>query len=297
MPPDDLTPIDETAEKKRLADERKNLKQDRKSQMKEVKARAKEIVRQERELELSSDAEPKGGSVFFVTLAIIVIWLGILALLVRLDVGGFGSGVLEPLLKDIPVINMILPSAQRSSPADDSAHHGDGEGMYGYRDIREAVDYIRELELELERAQHQAAAATEEVANLRATVARLQEFEDRQVEFQRIRNEFYEEIIYADGSLGPEGFRRFYESIDPAAAEALYRQVVIETEASKQVQDFARAYADMRPRSAAAIFEAMTDNLALVSRILATMNSDDRGAILAAMDADVAAQLTKIMEP
>jgi flagellar motility protein MotE (MotC chaperone) len=295
MPPDDITPIDEAAEKKRLADEKKNLKKDRKSQMQEVKARAKEIERQEKQLARDSDGDPKGGSVFAVTFVIIMIWLGILALLVRLDVGGFGSGVLRPLWGDVPVVNLILPPV--STPPIDGIDPDTGEVYYGYTNIREAVDYIRELELELERHQLLLAVNAEEVEELRAAVVRLQGFEDRQVEFQRIREEFYREVIYAENGPGPEGFRRYYEEIDPAAAEVLYRQAVQVTEASKEVQDFARAYSEMRPRDAAAIFEAMTDNLALVALILGTMNPNDRGTILGAMDADIAAQLTKIMEP
>ena len=35
----------------------------------------------------------------------------ILCLLIKLDVGGFGSGVLAPAFKDVPVINKILPEA------------------------------------------------------------------------------------------------------------------------------------------------------------------------------------------
>ena len=40
---------------------------------------------------------------------IVLIWLAILALLIKFDVGGLGSGVLRPVLKDIPVVNRILP--------------------------------------------------------------------------------------------------------------------------------------------------------------------------------------------
>ena len=48
---------------------------------------------------------------------------------------------------------------------------------------------------------------------------------------------------------------------------------------------------------AAAIFEEMTDNLALAAKILKVMEPDERGKILGVMDAEVAAKLTKIMNP
>jgi hypothetical protein len=48
----------------------------------------------------------------FITLLIIVIWLGIIVLLIKLDVGGFGSTVLRPMIKDVPYLNLILPEEE-----------------------------------------------------------------------------------------------------------------------------------------------------------------------------------------
>jgi flagellar motility protein MotE (MotC chaperone) len=68
-------------------------------------------------------------------------------------------------------------------------------------------------------------------------------------------------------------------------------------EESKEVKDYAAAYSSMKPKQAAAIFEAMPNDLKLAARILNVMDSDTRGKILGAMDSSVAAQLTKIMDP
>lgn len=57
------------------------------------------------------------------------------------------------------------------------------------------------------------------------------------------------------------------------------------------------AYSEMKPKQAAGIFEAMTNNLDLAAKILREMSAEDRGEILGVMDAEVAAKLTKIMEP
>ena len=65
----------------------------------------------------------------------------------------------------------------------------------------------------------------------------------------------------------------------------------------EEVENYAKAYAAMKPKQAAGIFEAMTDDLQLAAKILNRMSSDDRGNILGVMDPEVAAQLTKIMEP
>ena len=238
------------------------------------------------------EEETNSGSIFAVTFVIVLIWVAILCLIVKLDFGGFGSTVLAPILKDVPVINLILPGNTDVAVDDqDSASYG------GYNNLREAVDYIKELELELERAQSAENTSSDEVAQLRAEVERLKTFEDAQVEFQRIKTEFYEEVVYAENGPGIEAYRQYFEEIDPATAEYLYKQVVQQIEQSDEVEKYAQAYSEMKPAAAAAIFEEMTDNMDLIARILGAMEADERGAILAAMDSGVAARITKIMDP
>lgn len=280
--------VDTKAEKKRLKEERKKIKEEQKSQKKEAKQKAKEISAQE--AKLSEDEEAGGVSVFLVTLVIVIIWIGILGLLIKLDVGGFGSGVLAPVLRDVPVINKILPS-------DAVVTTDDQESYGGYTSLREAVEYIKTLELELEQAQSASNVDSETLEQMQAEIDRLKTFEDAQVEFERIKTEFYEEVVYAEKGPGPEEYQKYYESMDPATAEYLYKQVVQQNEADSQIQDYAQAYAEMKPKEAAGIFEAMTDNLELAARILNQMSAEDRGKILGVMDADVAARLTKIMDP
>lgn len=281
-------PIDKKAEKKRLKDERNKIKSDRKAQKKEAKQRAKEIA--EQEAKLAEDEEAGGVSVFLVTIVIVVIWVAILCLLIKLDVGGFGSGVLAPVLKDVPVVNKILPT-------DTTVTTDDGESYGGYTSLREAVDYIKELELQLEDAQAASTVDSEELAELRAEIERLQTFEDAQVEFERIKTEFYEEVVYAEKGPGAEEYQKYYQTIDPTTAEYLYKQVVQQQEIDKEIQNYAQAYAEMKPKQAASIFEAMTDDLDLAAKILDQMSAEDRGNILGAMDAEIAARLTRIMDP
>ena len=280
--------VDTKAEKQRLKEEKKKIKDEQKAQRKEAKKRAQEISAQE--AQLTEDEEAGGVSVFLVTVVIVVIWLAILCLLIKLDVGGFGSNVLAPVLKDVPVINKILP-AESVITTDDEEAYG------GYTSLREAVDYIKQLELELEQAQSSSNTDSEEMDQMRAEIERLQTFEDAQVEFERIKNDFYEEVVYADKGPGAEAYQKYYESMDPTTAEYLYKQVVQQQEASKEIKDYAQAYADMKPKEAAAIFENMTDDLELAAKILNQMSTEDRGKILGVMDPTVAARLTKIMDP
>ena len=84
-----------------------------KKQLKAAKKLEKKKRKQKNPDDLDGDEETVGGKilVFFVTIIIILIWLAIFAMLIKLDVGGFGSGVLAPVIKDVPYLNKILPDS------------------------------------------------------------------------------------------------------------------------------------------------------------------------------------------
>lgn len=280
--------VDVAQEKKKLDEEKKKLKQDEKKRKKEAKARAKEIAKQEASLE--DDSEGGAISAVAVTIFIVLIWLAILCLLIKLDVGGFGSNVLRPLLKDVPVVSWILPT-------DDTTETDDENAYDGYTSLREAVDQIHRLEQQLEQAQNISSADEEELTRLRAEVARLQTYEDNQINFERLMNQFYEDVIYAENGPGIDAYIEYYESINPTTAEILYAQAIAEQQVNAQMQAFASAYSEMRPSEAAAIFEAMENDLDLVADILGAMSAEQRGDILGAMTPAFAARITRLMSP
>ncbi|MDE6363788.1 MAG: hypothetical protein K2O40_06080 [Lachnospiraceae bacterium] len=285
---ENLSPDAPEMQLKQLKESQKAFKKEQKNQKKEARKRAKELENQERELDEQIDGT--NASVVIVTLFIIVIWLGILCLLVKMDVGGFGSNVLTPMLKDIPVINKILPTENGMESPKEKAYGG-------YNSIKDAVDYATELEKKLEQAQNTNTAYSEQIEALKAEVKRLQTFEDNQVNFQRIKEQFYEEVVYADNGPGAEEYREYYEEMDPTTAEALYKQVIQEEAVNNKMKDYVATYSNMDAKKAAGILGAMTDNLDLAADILMNLPAATRGSIMGEMDAAVAARITRIMNP
>ena len=265
-----------------LKESKKQFKQEQKNQRKEAKKKAKELESQERELDEQIDGS--SASVVIVTLFIILIWLGILVLLVKMDVGGFGSNVLTPILKDVPVINKILPSESTTETTKNEEAYG------GYNSLKDAVEQIKTLEKQLDQAQSTNATYAEQIDTLKTEVQRLKTFEDNQVEFQKIKEQFYEEVVYAENG-------QYYEEMDPTTAEALYKQVIQTEAADKQMQEYANTFSNMQASEAAAILGNMTDNLDLAASILKNLDVSTRGAILGAMDSAIAARIVKIMDP
>ena len=118
-------------------------RQQEKAARAEAKAQKKADRKKAKELndDLDMDDETSTGgkiAVFFVTLIIILIWLAIIVLLIKCDVGGFGSSVLAPVLKDVPYVNKILPdSATEEVSTEDEMCIRDSRGRSGNDALRE----------------------------------------------------------------------------------------------------------------------------------------------------------------
>ncbi|MBR3770544.1 MAG: hypothetical protein IKL06_08425 [Lachnospiraceae bacterium] len=233
-----------------------------------------------------------GGKIvtFFVTLVIIVIWLAILVLLVKMDVGGFGSEVLGPVIKNVPYVNQILPdkALEEESTEDD---------RYVYETLEQAIDRIKQLEIELAEAQIASDGDAAYIAELEEKAVELERYKLEEASFEELRETWYEEVVFSDEAPDINNYKEYYESIAPANAEALYKQVVEQTLYDEKVEEYVKTYSSMKPKEAAAIFNTMTDDLKLVAEILMSMDAQSRADILGKMDAATAAKITEIMEP
>lgn len=275
-------------------------KLDKKAAKKAEKARKKEekknrkLAKKEAKNQLDGEyqEEESTGSkiaVFLVTLIIIAIWVAILGVLIHFDVGGFGSTVMQPILKDVPYINKILPKTEEEENKDSD--------KYPYKNLDEAIAYIKELEKELADAKDSNSENDAYVADLESQAAQWQEYKANEAKYEEEKAKFYEEVVFSDQAPDINEYKKYYESIDPENAEALYKQVVEQQQEDEQIQDYVKAYSQMKPKQAAAIFDTMTDDLELVAKILSAMNADARGDILGNMNTDTAAKVTKLMEP
>jgi len=275
--------------KKELAEEKKKLKLEQREANKAARAKEKELRKRQAQMAEEREGNPVIGAL--ITMAIVLIWLGILALLVKLDVGGFGSSVLTPILKDVKILNKILPESEEM-PEQEVAEYG------GYTSIKDAVEEIKRLEAELAQAQTNVETLSGNTATMLAEIERLKTFEDSQVEFQNIKLQFAEEVLYADKGPGEEAYLKYYESLDPETAQYLYTEVVKKEEVSKEIKDYVAAYSAMKPKDAAAIFNTLSvTDIDLVAKILKNISSDSRGDILAEMNEEIAAKVTRIMDP
>lgn len=275
--------------------EKEEKKEDKKAEKKAAKAAEKEAKRQEKEQRKQEEKEQEeeettGGKILIgvVAVFIVLIWLLILGLLIKMDVGGFGSTVLYPILKDVPVVNKILPDVKEYAKEDEA---------YTYDSVEDAVKRIKELENEVAELKSQKSDNDAHVADLETQAAELKAYKDNEDAFEAKKQKFYEEVVFSDKAPDINSYKEYYESIEPANAEAIYKQVVQQQQQDSQVQEYADTYAKMKPANAAAILNTMKDDLPLVGKILWAMDTKSRASILGAMDKDIAAAVTKLMEP
>ena len=172
-----------------------------------------------------------------------------------------------------------------------------GSGCAGSRFLNGTLDLHVQLEKELADAQNASSANADYISQLEAQSQELQQYKENEAEFEKEKQSFYEDVVFSDVAPDIEEYKKYYESIDPANAEVLYKQVVAQTAEDEQLDDYIKTYSSMKPKEAAAIFDTMTDNLKLVAQILDGMDADSRAAILGKMTSDTAAKVTEIMKP
>lgn len=220
---------------------------------------------------------------------IVIIWVAIFALLIKLDVGGFGSSVLRPVLKNVPVINMILPEA-----SDDEVGQESGSP---YKTLSSALQRIKELENELAIYKENGSTSSKTISELTAEVQRLKIYESNQKNFEALKEQFDKNVVYADKAPELEAYKKWYEEMYPENSAEIYRQVTEQLAQQQVIQDLANYYSSMKATNAAAIFEEMTGDMEKVASILSCMKPANAGEILAAMDSVYAAKITLLMYP
>lgn len=252
-----------------------------------AKNRKKERKREE-------DVGSKILSVFFMIL-IVFVWLVILVALIKFDVGGFGSTVLRPILKDIPVVNMILPKVSDEQLAREAEEESDPDDPVAT--LSQAKEMIAQLQAEKEALTKSNNSLKEENADLEKQVERLKVFEENQNQFQAQKEQFYNEIVYGENAPDADTYIEWYESIDAANAEAIYRQLVSANSANSDLKDLAKTYENMKPAEAAEVLEKMRNDLDTVATILKAMKADNRAKVMDQMSPDFAALVTKKLMP
>lgn len=224
--------------------------------------------------------------VFLVILGILLAWIIIFVVIIRADVGGIGTS-LRPSLKDVPVIHWILPPVSDEQIA--------WEENYPYRDIKDAVAYIKQLEIQVDTLTTERDTYAQSTSDLQKEVERLKVFEEQQIAFEERVKDFDKNVVFNSKAPEIEEYKLYYEAINPTTAEEIYRLVLEQLQYDESIREKAKIIKTMKPSQAAAVLEEMTADMEWISKVLLTMKPDECAAILDKMDQLFVAKIFKKM--
>ena len=252
-----------------------------------MKVRNKRMAKKDKDKIVGEENESGGSKLVtaLIAIVIILIWLAVFAFLIKMDVGGIGSKVLYPVLKDVPVVNKILPNVSEDVQAE--------EGDYEYTTLKAANERIKELESKLKSENGTQDANSDYISELEAKLMKLQKYKDEYDDFQKRVKEFDEKVVFTKNAPDISEYQKYYEEIQPENAEKIYKQVLLKLQYTKKAEELGKFYANMDADKAAARLSEMSEDLSLIRDILENMTEKQAAAILQEMDVDFAAQVTK----
>ena len=232
----------------------------------------------------------KGGALRIIIVLIVVLLILIIGAgaMIRFDVFGLGSNVVGPVIKDVPVLNMILPEMPEEV-------EGDGIEAYNFETMEEAVEILKLTEKMLKESGEEAEKLSEQLNQLTAEVERLKVFENNQLQFEEDKADF--DALVA---TTPEGivYKDWFEKMYPENAARIYEQVAGEVAISEEMKGVINIYEDMKADEAATILESLAvTKLDQVTTIIKALSSEQAAKILGAMDASTAGKITTYMSP
>ncbi len=210
-----------------------------------------------------------------------------LAALIKFDVGGLGTTVIGPVIKDVPVLNMILPEMPEISEEDVEA--------YNFETVEEAVEILKITEKMLMEKSEEAENIGEQLSDLIAEVERLRIFEANQVQFQEDKAQFDELLATTPAAIV---YTEWFEKMYPENAVALYESMIGEVVFDETLKETVDIYQNMKPAQAAPVLESMSvTQMDQVAAIIKGVSPDQAAKIMGLMEPRTAARITSYIYP
>ena len=218
---------------------------------------------------------------FFIVISIIVI----IGAIIKFNFLGIGSAI-SPIIEDIPIINVILPT--------DSASSRNVE----YATVEEAVEKLNLAEKLLDDKDDIINDLNKEIDILNEEIKRLSDYESKYQIFEREKYEFEKNVVFNENAPDLEEYIKYYDNISDENKDIIYDLAVAENEYNQKVEHYIEMFESMKPNSSAAIIDELyLDDMTLVIRILEKMEPESVADILSVLEPKVAAEISKELDP
>lgn len=231
----------------------------------------------------SKKKDKKKGKGKIIASIIFLLFIGAIVAIFGFNVANIRDEYVYPALRDVPVVGDWIPEAENEE-----------KDEYSGLTREQLIVQNKKLESEKKALEEDKENLTKRISDNDKELTRLKEIEANQIKFQNEKEEFDRRI--AENDL--KAYSDYYESIYPENADAIYREAVIQEAADKELKQYVQTFETMKKDAAAKVLEEMIGtDMDLVVRILNNINSEQRGAILGAMEPANAAAAAKQMAP
>jgi flagellar motility protein MotE (MotC chaperone) len=202
----------------------------------------------------------------------------------------------RPYIKDIPVINLMLPVPPEEDPTILSREQLEEAYIKFYKEnselktsLQTANNSINDLKKYKE--------DYDKYNNQNIADAKKNQEEKLQIDAQKKSiDTAISELSKLVKENDIEGFKDYYEKFDPATAQKVYAEVLKGGDENTKVADYVKLYESMDTSSAAKILEQMgMSNLDLVVKIMGKMKRQTAAEVIQNMNSDFASLLTEQM--
>lgn len=230
-------------------------------------------------------------------LIVLVVFGGAFYYVLKNNIYGLGEQF-RPSLERIPVLKLALPPLPPGADPYDPKHLTQKELLDKYNQLRSMeADLTARLEnaeakvTALENEKQQWISIKEEAEAIRQENENTKkQLEQQLAEIEANKKELSRMI--AEGNK--EGFKEYFEKIDPETAKEVYRELAKEEVASQEYKNLAKPYIEMNPANAAAILtELSASDMPMVINLIGAMKADTAAEIIASMEPKFAAELMK----
>jgi len=249
----------------------------------EEKTSAKQEAQAQKQREREDKKRNKGAGPKVVPLLILILIIGGAAWVVGSNQFGLRDTYVMPLLRQIPIINNVVPAA--------SAAPGDALTSMTNDEL---IAMINQLQTQVTQNQSTIDGLNQTLQTDADTIANLKTYQDAQTQFAQDKAAFEQEIALNN----PQAFMDYFQGQEPDNAAQIYQQVVGNAQNDKMVKQYISSISQMDDSPAAAMLSALIPtDMDLVVNIMKNLSSDRAAAILSAMNAQDAAAITKQMSP
>ncbi|MGN6710776.1 MotE family protein [Anaerocolumna jejuensis] len=247
-------------------------------------------------------------------LAFITLFLGILTGMIKADVGGFGSGILAPVIGNVNGLNKILPAKSLSSSVakdpsattDKSSSIADSSSATDSPVVTTTTTDTSKAAGKQSATKGAKAAASSQTAIKAKAAAGTQAGKNNQTVSNPQTNAGSQTGTVTQNATGVQAAAGVQTPAGAQAGSVTQNAAGSQTNAAAQtadaqaaekakLSDFVDTYSKMDAKSAASILGNMTGDLHLVAKILTNMRASKRADIMANLNVNLASKLTVLM--